>query len=122
MDHLRRCASTGAVWLGLTAVASMSIAAQKPDTKESPESQRPKLSLKAQPMIAISPARVVLTAELFNSAIETLFHGLDPPTKSQWNGCLDIAAGAILTAGLFAALVGAIVFVGRLGELLRWWD
>ena len=64
MKHLRRYASAGAVCLGLAA-ASLSIAAQKPDTKESPESQRPKLSLKAQPMIAISPARVVLTAELF---------------------------------------------------------
>src|SRR5262249_53469170 len=47
----------------------------------------------------------VFTAELFNSAIETLFHGLDPETKSRWNGCLDIAAGAVLTASLFAVLV-----------------
>ena len=67
MKHLRRYASAGAVCLGLGAV-SLSIAAQKPDTKESPESQRPKLSLKAQPMIAISPARVVLTAELMGGA------------------------------------------------------
>jgi diacylglycerol kinase len=64
----------------------------------------------------------VFTAELFNSAIETLFHGLDAQTKSRWNGCLDIAAGAVLTAGLFAALVGAVVFVGRLGELMHWWE
>lgn len=63
----------------------------------------------------------VLTAELFNSSIETLFHGLDADTKSRWNGCLDIAAGAVLMASLFAALVGAIVFVNRFGELMRWW-
>ena len=69
MKHVRRYASAGAVCLGLAA-ASLSIAAQKPDTKESPESQRPKLSLKAQPMIAISPARVVLTAELMGGANE----------------------------------------------------
>jgi hypothetical protein len=67
MKQLRRYASAGAVCLGLAAVP-LSIAAQKPDTKESPESLRPKLSLKAQPMIAISPARVVLTAELLGGA------------------------------------------------------
>jgi diacylglycerol kinase len=60
----------------------------------------------------------VFTAELFNSAIETLFHGLDPDTTGRWNGSLDIAAGAVLTAGLFAALVGALVFGNRLAELM----
>ena len=64
----------------------------------------------------------VLTAELFNSAIETLFHGLDADTRSRWNGSLDIAAGAVLMASVFAALVGGIVFVNRFGELMRWWD
>jgi diacylglycerol kinase len=63
----------------------------------------------------------VFTAELFNSAIETLFHGLDLDTKSRWNGCLDIAAGAVLTASLFAALIGTLVLGNRLGELMRWW-
>jgi diacylglycerol kinase len=64
---------------------------------------------------------LVLTAELFNSAIETLFHGLDADTRSRWNGSLDIAAGAVLLASLFAVLVGGIVFVNRFGELMRWW-
>src|SRR5262249_20078797 len=62
----------------------------------------------------------VFTAELFNSAIETLFHGLDPETKSRWNGCLDIAAGAVLTASLFAVLVGASGFGSRIGMLMGW--
>jgi diacylglycerol kinase len=64
----------------------------------------------------------VFTAELFNSAIETLFHGLEPDTEARRNGCLDIAAGAVLTASLSAALVGTLVFVNRFGELMRWWD
>src|SRR5215208_1329523 len=34
----------------------------------------------------------VFVAELFNSAIETLFHGLEAATRSRWNGCLEIAA------------------------------
>lgn len=63
----------------------------------------------------------VFTAELFNSAIETLFHGLDVETRNRWNGSLDIAAGAVLMASLFAATVGGIVFVNRLGHLLGWW-
>ena len=40
----------------------------------------------------------VFVAELFNSAIEALFHGLDVTTKSRWNASLEIAAGAVLTA------------------------
>lgn len=64
----------------------------------------------------------VFTAELFNSAIETLFHGLDAETKSRWNGSLSIAAGAVLMASLFAATIGLLIFVNRIGELFRWWD
>src|SRR5436305_7204051 len=64
---------------------------------------------------------LVLTAELVNSSIETLFHELDAVPRSRWHGCLDVAAGAVLMASLFAALVGGIVFVNRFGELMRWW-
>jgi diacylglycerol kinase len=59
----------------------------------------------------------VFTAELFNSAIETLFHALDAETKNRMVGCLDIAAGAVLMASLTAAVVGAIVFGQRLVRL-----
>lgn len=55
----------------------------------------------------------VFTAELFNSAIETLFHGLDAESKARIHGCLDIAAGAVLMASLTAVAVGSIVFVRR---------
>src|SRR5439155_13214582 len=43
----------------------------------------------------------VLTAELFNSAIETLIRGLEPAARDRTKGCLDIAAGAVLMASLF---------------------
>jgi diacylglycerol kinase len=56
----------------------------------------------------------VLAAELFNSAIETLFRGLDEHTKQQTWPALDVAAGAVLLVSLFAALIGAVVFVTRL--------
>jgi len=61
---------------------------------------------------------MVLTAELFNSAIETLFRGLDETTRQRTWPCLDIAAGAVLLASIAAALIGAVVFLQRLSELL----
>ena len=57
---------------------------------------------------------IVLTAELFNSALETLFHGLDPATRARLVGVLDIAAGGVLLASLTAVLVGVYIFVPRL--------
>lgn len=62
---------------------------------------------------------LVLTAELFNSAIETLFRGLDEMTKERVWPALDIAAGAVLLASMAAALVGTTVFVSRLMFFLR---
>jgi diacylglycerol kinase len=61
---------------------------------------------------------MVLAAELFNSAIETLFRGLDEATRERSWPALDIAAGTVLLASLVAALVGVIIFVCRLLQLL----
>jgi diacylglycerol kinase len=61
---------------------------------------------------------MVLTAELFNSAVETIFHGLDEPTKARVYPCLDIAAGAVLTASITAAVIGSIILLSRLLSLL----
>jgi diacylglycerol kinase len=57
---------------------------------------------------------MVLTAELFNSAIETLFRGLDEPTRERVWPCLDIAAGAVLLASITAAIIGSILFLNKL--------
>jgi diacylglycerol kinase len=65
---------------------------------------------------------LVITAELFNSAIETLFHGLDDESKARIQGCLDIAAGAVLAAGLTAATVGTVIFGHRLLVMLHVWE
>jgi diacylglycerol kinase len=61
---------------------------------------------------------MVLTAELVNSALETLFRGLDEMTKARVWPCLDIAAGAVLLASIFAVIIGCIVFVPLLLNLL----
>jgi diacylglycerol kinase len=62
---------------------------------------------------------LVITAELFNSAIETLFHGLDEEAKARSHACLDIAAGAVLVAGLTAAVIGTMIFGRKLLLLLH---
>src|SRR5437773_7342154 len=62
---------------------------------------------------------LVLTAELFNSAIETLFRGLDDETKSRTYTCLDISAGAVLMASIASAVIGCIIFLPRMWSLLN---
>ena len=61
---------------------------------------------------------LVLTAELFNSAVETLFHGQDPASKERNKGSLDIAAGAVLMASITSLIIGSIVFLHRLAVVL----
>jgi len=69
MSHLRWFTCSGVTCLLLT--VALAADAQKPD-KESkdrdPETRRPKVTLKAQPVVSMSPARVVLTAELQGGA------------------------------------------------------
>jgi diacylglycerol kinase len=65
---------------------------------------------------------LVLTAELFNSAIETLYHGLDAESKARARGCLDVAAGAVLVASFTAAAVGTVVFTRQVLILLHVWE
>lgn len=61
---------------------------------------------------------LVLTAELFNSAIETLFRHLDEETRQRAWPALDIAAGAVLLASLTASLIGLLIFLSRLASFL----
>jgi diacylglycerol kinase len=61
---------------------------------------------------------MVLVAELFNSAVETLFRGLDEATRERVWPCLDIAAGAVLLASIAAMIIGSIIFLPRLASLL----
>jgi diacylglycerol kinase len=62
----------------------------------------------------------VLTAELFNSAIETLVRALEPRTRERCGKALDIAAGAVLLAATTAIVAGSLVFVPKLVRFLGW--
>jgi hypothetical protein len=70
MKHLRRDAWVGAASLVISAAIVASASPQKADkdAKDNPDAKRPKVTLKAQPVISMSPARIVLTAELVGGA------------------------------------------------------
>ena len=77
MSYLRRTAWAGTASLLLAAALAISVSAQKSakDAKDGKDKDqkdaidpRPKVSLKATPVIAMAPARVVLTAELTGGA------------------------------------------------------
>jgi diacylglycerol kinase len=61
---------------------------------------------------------LVLTAELVNSAVETLFRGLEEPGRARAWPALDITAAAVLLACLTAATIGLIIFLPKLAALL----
>ena len=75
MSYLRRSAFAGTASLLVAVALTITVSAQKTgkdgkDTKDQKDvaDPRPKVSLRAQPVIAMSPARVVLTAELNGGA------------------------------------------------------
>ena len=70
MNHFRRYAWAGAASLlvSATLVAAPGVQKADKDAKDNPDAKRPQVRLKAQPVIAMAPARVVLTAELVGGA------------------------------------------------------
>jgi diacylglycerol kinase len=63
----------------------------------------------------------VLTAEMFNSALESMAKAITHESNPHLGGALDIGSAAVLIAAITAAVVGSIVFLNRLGEILGWW-
>jgi diacylglycerol kinase len=64
---------------------------------------------------------VVLVAEMFNSALESMAKAINRQSDPHLGNSLDIAAAAVLAASIGASIVGAIIFANRLGILLGWW-
>jgi len=64
---------------------------------------------------------LVITTELVNSAIETLVRGLPRSQRPPFWPALDVAAGAVLVASLFAAAIGLVVLVPRFLGFLDLW-
>jgi diacylglycerol kinase len=64
---------------------------------------------------------LVLTAEMFNSALESMAKAVTGELDPHLGNSLDIGSGAVLTASICAAIVGGIIFINRLGLMLQWW-
>jgi diacylglycerol kinase len=64
---------------------------------------------------------IVLTAELFNCALERMARAVTREYDEQVRDALDIAAAAVLVAALGAAVVGSLILGFRLGGYLGWW-
>lgn len=64
---------------------------------------------------------VVLVAEMFNSALESMAKAITGESDPHLGNSLDIGSAAVLLASLGASLVGAVIFLRRLAVLLGWW-
>lgn len=64
----------------------------------------------------------VLTAEMFNSALESMAKAITGESDPHLGNSLDIGSAAVLVASIGAAVVGTIIFAPRLGVLLGWWQ
>lgn len=64
---------------------------------------------------------IVLTAEMFNSAFESLAKSITHDVDPHVGRALDIGSGAVLIASIGAAVVGTCVFAKWLGRLMGWW-
>lgn len=63
----------------------------------------------------------VLTAEMFNSALESLAKAVTDQPHSDVGNALDIGSAAVLLAALGSSLVGTVILLNRLALLLDWW-
>jgi diacylglycerol kinase len=64
---------------------------------------------------------IVLTAEMFNSALESMAKSITGQSDPHLGNSLDIGSAAVLLASMGAAVVGTAIFLRRLGILLGWW-
>ncbi len=54
---------------------------------------------------------IVLTAEMFNSALESMARAITGESNPHLGNALDSASAAVLVASTGAAIVGAIIFI-----------
>ena len=64
---------------------------------------------------------LVLTAEMFNSAMESMAKAITDKHDPRLADALDTGSAAVLVASIGAVIVGSIIFIHRFGEMLGWW-
>ena len=62
---------------------------------------------------------IVMSAEMFNSAIESLARAVDRQRNQDIGRALDMASGAVLLVALTSAIGGLLIFVPRLLPFFR---
>ena len=62
----------------------------------------------------------VLTAEMFNSALESMAKAITGESDPHLGNSLDIGSAAVLLASIGASTVGVVIFGRRVAELLGW--
>ena len=65
-------------------------------------------------IICILCFAIVISGELFNTAIETVVDMVMPYKNDKAKIAKDISAGAVLTLAIGAAIVGVIIFVPKI--------
>jgi diacylglycerol kinase len=56
---------------------------------------------------------LVFSAEMFNTAIEDIVDMISPEKRTSAGRVKDIAAGAVLVAAIFSAVVGTLIFAPK---------
>lgn len=69
-------------------------------------------------LIIILFTALVLSLEMFNSALEKLCDKVNPEIDPQIKMIKDMAAGAVLWTSLLAAVAGLCIFIPKIIELL----
>jgi diacylglycerol kinase len=64
---------------------------------------------------------LVLTAEMFNSALEAMARAITGQFSPHLKSALNIGSAAVLLAAIGAATIALLVFGHRLAELTGWW-
>ena len=65
---------------------------------------------------------LVLAAEMFNIALESMARAITDQRHPAVGNALDIGSAAVLLASGGAAAAGLVIFLNRLGFLLGWWS
>ncbi len=73
---------------------------------------------KAEWFVVMIVTGLVFTAELFNSAIESVVDLISPEYHKKAENAKDYAAGAVLIAAIISAIAGLIIFAPKLLAIL----
>jgi len=74
----------------------------------------------AEWMLILLCISLVLALEGINTAIEIFADKLHPGFDKDIGKAKDVAAGAVLIASIFAAVIGFIIFVPRMMDLFKY--